>query len=68
MAAHRQGKFWEYHDKIFANMRQLKKPSLIKYAKDIGLDVAKFKKDLADPALAQTDSAAEMACPTMCCR
>jgi protein-disulfide isomerase len=24
MAAHQQGKFWEYHDKIFADYRNLK--------------------------------------------
>jgi len=51
MAAHRQGKFWEYHDKMFANMRQLEDNHLEKYATEIGLDVAKFKADIADPKL-----------------
>lgn len=43
LAAHAQGKFWEYHDKLFANQRQLDSASLETYAKDTGIDVAKFK-------------------------
>ncbi len=45
-AAHKQGKFWQYHDILFKNQRKLKKPQLIAYARQIGLDVAKFTKDL----------------------
>jgi protein-disulfide isomerase len=52
MAAHRQGKFWEMHDKCFANQRALQPADLEKYATEIGLDIAQFKKDLADPAIA----------------
>jgi protein-disulfide isomerase len=51
MAAHAQGKFWEYHDKLFANQKALDDASLEKYAKEIGLNVAKFKKSLADPKI-----------------
>jgi protein-disulfide isomerase len=43
MAANEQGKFWEMHDKIFANQQNLDAASLEKYAKEIGLDLAKFK-------------------------
>ena len=43
MAANEQGKFWEMHDKLFANQQNLDAASLEKYAKEIGLDVAKFK-------------------------
>ena len=46
MAAQEQGKFWEYHDKLFANQRALDRPSLEKYAQDLGLDVGKFKAAL----------------------
>ncbi len=46
MAAHAQGKFWEYHDKLFNNNRQLGKENYIKWAKELGLDVARFKKEL----------------------
>ena len=51
LAAHRQGKFWEMHEKLFANQKALTKDDFLKYAKDLGLDVGKFEKDLADPAL-----------------
>ncbi len=43
MAAHEQGKFWQMHDKLFANQRALDRASLERYAQEIGLDVAKFK-------------------------
>jgi protein-disulfide isomerase len=46
MAAHAQGKFWEYHDKLFANQRALKRDDLIKYATAIGLDLPRFTKEL----------------------
>ncbi len=40
--AHDQGKFWEMHDIIFANMRQLDVASLKAYAGQIGLNQAQF--------------------------
>jgi protein-disulfide isomerase len=40
-----QGKFWEMHDMIFENQRNLDDSSLISYAKEIGLDVTQFEKD-----------------------
>jgi len=46
MAAHEQGKFWEYHDKLFANQRALDRPSLEKYAAEVGLEMTKFKAAL----------------------
>ena len=42
MAAHEQGKFWEMHDKLFANQRDLTRENFEKWAKEIGLDVKKF--------------------------
>jgi protein-disulfide isomerase len=45
-AAKDQGKFWEMHDKLFANQTQLDRPSLEKYAGEIGLDMGKFKAAL----------------------
>ena len=51
VAAHEQGKFWEYHDVLFeaTSKRQLagSDEDLIKYAEKAGLDVEQFKKDLA---------------------
>jgi protein-disulfide isomerase len=37
-----QGKFWEYHDRLFANQQALQADSLKKYAAEAGLDAAKF--------------------------
>ncbi|WP_020479051.1 DsbA family protein, partial [Myxococcus xanthus] len=45
-AAHEQGKFWEYHDKLFANQKAMDRASLEKYAQELGLNVAKFKAAL----------------------
>jgi protein-disulfide isomerase len=46
LAANEQGKFWPYHDKLFANQQALDRPALEKYAEELGLDMAKFKKAL----------------------
>jgi protein-disulfide isomerase len=51
LAAHQQGKFWEYHDLLFANQRELTRPSLEDYAKQANLNVDQMKKALDDPAL-----------------
>ena len=42
MAAHDQGKYWEFHDKVFANQKSLKREDFLRYAKELNLDVAKF--------------------------
>jgi len=44
--ADEQGKFWEYHDKLFENQNALDINSLKRYAKDLGLDAAKFNECL----------------------
>ena len=46
MAAHEQGKFWEYHDKLFANQPKFQPDQLLQYARDAGLDVNRFKASL----------------------
>lgn len=38
-----QGKFWEMHDKLFANQRALEDTDLDKYASEISLNAGKFK-------------------------
>ena len=50
VAAAKQGRFWEFHDKLFANQRNLKIEAFRNYAQEIGLDVSQFEKDLNDPA------------------
>jgi protein-disulfide isomerase len=48
LAAHKQGKFWDYHDKLFANTRKLKLENLRQYAQELGLDMKRFETDLVD--------------------
>jgi Na+:H+ antiporter, NhaA family len=51
-AASRQGRFWEMHDVLFRNQRNLESADLRRYAERIGLDLALFESDLVDPAVA----------------
>jgi protein-disulfide isomerase len=50
LAAAEQGKFWEYHDALFAHQDALDQASLERYAKDVGLDAERFRRVMADPA------------------
>jgi len=45
LAAHEQGRFWEMHDQMFANQKALSDSQLEGYAKAIGLDVERWRKD-----------------------
>jgi len=47
-AAGAQGKFWEMHDRLFERQFALDDDALIEYAGDLGLDVARFRRELAD--------------------
>lgn len=46
MAAHEQGKFWSYHNMLFAHQLQLKRKHLLHYARELRLDMKSFKKAL----------------------
>jgi len=45
-AAQNQGKFWEYHDKLFTNQPKIQRQYLLQYAREIGLDMKRFESDL----------------------
>jgi len=45
LAAEKQDQFWEYHDRIFANYRNLSDEFLVRTAREIGLDMDRFEKD-----------------------
>lgn len=45
-AAGAQGKFWEMHDLLFDNQRDLEPPALLAYARKLGLDVRQFAEAL----------------------
>ena len=49
-AALQQGKFWEMHDQIFAHQKELTADLLTTLAKDAGLNLDRFRKDMASPA------------------
>jgi protein-disulfide isomerase len=49
IAAGKQGKFFPMHDKLFENQRGLNEELYLKAAQELGLDVEKFKKDMAAP-------------------
>lgn len=51
LAAGKQGKFWEMHDALFENQRELGDALYEKKAKELGLNVEQFKKDMASPAV-----------------
>jgi protein-disulfide isomerase len=46
LAANAQGKFWEYHDKVFDNQKAIERANLETYAKELGLKLEPFKKAL----------------------
>lgn len=47
-----RGKFWELHDRIYVNQERLGEDFLLEAAQELGLDVPKFKEDLAVHAYA----------------
>jgi protein-disulfide isomerase len=52
-AAHEQGKFWEFHDELYKNMRDLTPKKFTEIATKLDLDLEKFKKDQTSPAISQ---------------
>ena len=52
LAAGKQGKFWEVHEKLFVNQNGLSDTKVEEIAGEIGLDMGQFNKDLKDPAIA----------------
>ena len=49
IAARRQGKYWEMERALFKHQRALEDADLESYAKEIGLDMKRYAKDIADP-------------------
>jgi protein-disulfide isomerase len=63
IAADKQGKYFEMHQKLLSEPGKANKDKALKIAKEIGLDTDKLQKDAADPsvtqALAETKELAE---------
>lgn len=51
MAAHQQGKFWEYHDLLFANMDRLNNETYLELAGQLELDIDQFNQGRASDAI-----------------
>jgi Na+/H+ antiporter NhaA len=47
-AADAQGRFWEMHDLLFEHQDALRMPDLLRYARELGLDVRRFEEDLRE--------------------
>jgi protein-disulfide isomerase len=54
LAAHAQGKFLAMHDKLFERQSALSRETILAIAQEIGLDVARFTKDLDSHAFLPT--------------
>jgi len=52
-AAYLQGKFWEMHDAIYENQRDLNENLLMKLAQQLNLNIPQFEKDLENLKLAE---------------
>jgi protein-disulfide isomerase len=52
-AAAAQGRFWEMHDHLYEHQRHLENADLHAYAGELGLDVDRFDRELAQHAYAE---------------
>jgi protein-disulfide isomerase len=50
-AAREQGRFWEMHDKLFANQAALSEATYLQCARELGLDVKRFQEAVQSPRL-----------------
>ncbi len=51
MAAHKQGKYFEFHLAVMGARGRLTEERVLKLAAKAGLDVARLEKDMADPSI-----------------
>jgi protein-disulfide isomerase len=49
VAAQRQGKYWEMHDKLFENFQNLAEDNIKKVAAEVGLNMEQWEKDYKSP-------------------
>lgn len=52
LAAGKQGKFWEFHDALFADHKNLNEAKVLEIVTRLELDQTKFEADRKDPELA----------------
>jgi protein-disulfide isomerase len=51
LAAHNQGKFWEFHKALWSQQANLNDATYVAIAKELGLDMDRFNKDRAGDAI-----------------
>lgn len=49
LAAGKQGKFWEFHDRLFREYNKLNDQKILEIAKSLGLNMADFEKQMKNP-------------------
>jgi len=52
-AARAAGKFWEMHDRLFGDQASLSDATYARYAKELGIDPARFQREVAAEATAK---------------
>ncbi len=50
LAANNQGKFWEFHQALLKNYNALSDEKILSIAKDLKLDMARYKSDSKSPS------------------
>jgi len=51
LAAHAQGKFWEFHNKLFEIHRVINDAKIQDIARELGLDMERFTRDMMSPVI-----------------
>ena len=51
LAAHAQGKFWEFHHLLFENYKKLNDAKITEIAQSVGLDMEQFELDRKSPGV-----------------
>jgi len=51
LAAKEQGKFWEFHHKLFQNYQSINDAKIQDIARELNLDMEKFNKDMKSKAV-----------------
>jgi protein-disulfide isomerase len=51
IAAHRQGRFWDMHDALFAHQEKVREDATVALATTLNLDMKRFLKDIDDPTV-----------------
>ena len=47
-AANKQGRFWDFYDKLFSDFRNLSPERIKLYATELKMDMGQYEKDVAD--------------------